>query len=432
MYGSSEISQKTSRNTEAFRDNGLVNNLFVKGWQRVRRAKQYQALRWRVRGEWHALRARSMAASDHERLVSPGLTVTGFISAESGLGEAARGILRSLDAARIPYNVRNVDFGPARRMVGAHPSSEKLLGSHLLVINPDWILPALREIDREEWKGQYKIGQWSWELEKVPSYFRPLSALFDELWAPSEFAASTLRTISTVPVYCIPHCISCSPDARFDRTYFHLPTNRFLFLFVFDWMSGFERKNPLAVIRAFTSAFPEPSSASLILKCINADEMSAEFQDFLREAALHPDIHIMNGYMPREEVDGLLNCCDCYVSLHRAEGFGMTVAEAMMLGKPVIATDYSATAEFLKAENGFPIGFQLQKVQQSVGPYQKGNRWAEPDTKAAAQVMRALVESPVLGQEKGQKAAETIRSQFSAQRIGLLISEHLQARVRVS
>ncbi len=146
----------------------------------------------------------------------------------------------------------------------------------------------------------------------------------------------------------------------------------FTFLYMWDYHSIFERKNPLALVEAFCSAFPSRSQASLVLKCMNAPNDATNHQRLLTATGDRPDIQILDAHLPQAHKNALLASCDCYVSPHRAEGFGLTMAEAMYLGKPVIATGYSGNLEFMTEANSHLIGYRLVDVGENTGHYPAG------------------------------------------------------------
>jgi glycosyltransferase involved in cell wall biosynthesis len=136
---------------------------------------------------------------------------------------------------------------------------------------------------------------------------------------------------------------------------------------------------------------------------------------------------VIDETLPRDRVYLLQAACDCFVSLHRSEGFGLSVAESMFLGKPVISTDWSGTAEFVNAENGCPVHYRLVSIEENAGPYHQGQVWADADLDHAAWHMRRLVEDRALGARLGAAAAATIRHEFSPARIGALYTQRLRA-----
>jgi glycosyltransferase involved in cell wall biosynthesis len=205
------------------------------------------------------------------------------------------------------------------------------------------------------------------------------------------------------------------PPSNVTRDALGLPEDKFLFLFTFDMLSFIERKNPWGAIEAYRRAFgPDFNETSLIIKVTNLDQFP-QHREPLRQAVASVKGILMDGYLERAELDGLFNLCDAYVSLHRSEGFGMTIAEAMHLGKPVIATDYSGNADYMNVNNSYPVGYELVELEQDHGPYKKGGVWADPDLDHAAAQMRRAFENQDEARFKGRRAAADIERWYGSE-----------------
>jgi hypothetical protein len=210
-----------------------------------------------------------------------------------------------------------------------------------------------------------------------------------------------------------------------------------VFLFVFDVHSHLARKNPAAVIAAFRRAFPEGGDARLVLKSVNAAADPEGYAELL-ELASGARIDFHDGYWSASDVRDLFAACDVYVSLHRSEGTGLTIAEAMGAGKPVIATDWSGNTDFADAGNSYPVGYELTSVGCNVGPYRQGETWAEPDIAHAAAQMRAVVDDPATAAYRGAAAQRRIERDYSASaiagivraRLDVIASRHLLGNLR--
>jgi glycosyltransferase involved in cell wall biosynthesis len=227
----------------------------------------------------------------------------------------------------------------------------------------------------------------------------------------------------------MPHSIAIERPAAQPavlRARFGLPSGPFLFLTVFDLNSTAARKNPQAVVEAFRQSGLGPSEAALVVKVQNTAANPAEFQAL--QAALRglPGSVLLDGTLSRAEVTALEAACDCFVSLHRAEGFGLALAECMLLGRPVIATDWSATAEYINAANGCPVRARVVELEANHGPYARGSTWAEPDTAHAAEWMRRLAGDRALALRLGAAARATIEARFSPAAIGARYRRRLE------
>lgn len=362
-----------------------------------------------------------------ERFISNGVNIFGFIDSESGVGEAARTLIRSVERAHIPYTLINSDQAPHRRK---ETQFSKKFGNanpyliNLIVIYGDMFGSELNRFGREKFENHYNIAYWAWELSILPPEWIPLLNNMNEVWTPSVFSARTIQEArKDVPVTVIPHAIEIK-KYPYSRARFGLPENTFLFLFMFDFYSIFERKNPLAVLRAFKNAFTPNDRVALVIKCSNNEVDKENFEKLKLEAEEHR-IFLIHKYLEREEVNSLMNVCDCYVSLHRSEGFGLSIAEAMALRKPVIATNYSGNTDFMNEKNSFPIPYKLVSLKRDYGPYRKGNVWAEPNEREAAKCMRLIYEAREVAARKGMFAQRDIVIRFSPDAVGRLVARRL-------
>jgi glycosyltransferase involved in cell wall biosynthesis len=205
-----------------------------------------------------------------------------------------------------------------------------------------------------------------------------------------------------------------------------LPEDRYLFLAMFDTNSVLQRKNPLGVLRAFKTAFPNSdNSVALVMKFNNPDYRQPLLQSVREEMAGREDVFMIDRIMPRNEVTSLIESCDCFVSLHRSEGFGLGPAEAMSLAKPAIITNWSGSVDYMTADNSIAIDYELVKLGQDYGPYKAHQTWAEPDVDQAAYWMKKIALEPELGRRLGQRAQETIEAHFSPRVVGALIRDRL-------
>ena len=261
---------------------------------------------------------------------------------------------------------------------------------------------VLSQTDEDLFDRRYNIGAWAWELQRFPARWYDRFAYYDEIWVGSSFIASAIAPISPIPVIRIPPVMAPSMEGLVtaDRVGWRRRPDEFLFLFMFDVHSHLPRKNPLAIIEAFRRAFRPSEPVRLILKCVNAESDPAGFRTLVdRASGAAIDIH--SGYVSAEALRGLMSSCDAYVSLHRSEGIGLTIADAMGLGKPVIATGWSGNTDFMDVSNAFPVGYRLVALEENVGPYHAGEVWAEPSVEHAAELMRFVVDHPDEARARG-------------------------------
>jgi glycosyltransferase involved in cell wall biosynthesis len=299
--------------------------------------------------------------------------------------------------------------------------------------------PASRDIDHHHGKafraGKYNIAYFAWELPEYPDTWVPAFDYYDEVWCPSDFTAAAIAIKSPLPVLTMPHAITVTPPAGTTaqlRARFNLPPEKFLFLTLFDLNSYSARKNPRAAIEAFrrsglVRAAGASGSAGLVIKVQNVVGNEADFATLQASVADLPGTVLLTETLSRADIYALEAACDCFVSLHRSEGFGLAVAESMALGKPVISTDWSATAEFVTPENGCPVRAKLVTLEQNHGPYPKGATWADPDPEHAAEWMRRLFADRALGARLGAAARETIATRFAPAVIGARYRRRLES-----
>lgn len=360
------------------------------------------------------------------------LNIVGFLRAELGVAESARCMARAADAAGLPAALVEL------RLPCKNPHGDDTFADRLQRENPHPVNvihldpPAARDIDHHHGAGfragRYNIGYWAWELPEFPDAWAPFADYFDEIWAPSHFSADAIAEKVPVPVLAMPHAISFArPPADGLRRRFGLPEDKYLFLFLYDLNSYSARKHPAAVLEAFRASGLAGRGAALVIKVHNTAGNADDFARLQAACADLPDTVLLTGTLTRAAVYELEAACDCFVSLHRSEGFGLAVAECMYLGKPVIATDWSATAEYLDARNGCPVPARLVALERNHGPYARGQTWAEPDVGIAADWMRRLAAAPDLGRRLGAAARATIEQRFSPAVIGARYRRRLEA-----
>ncbi len=275
----------------------------------------------------------------------------------------------------------------------------------------------------EFFKGRQTAGLWFWEVSQFPAQWQGAFEHLDEVWVASDHIARTLRELSPVPVQTMRLPVTPEAPPQMSRTELGMPQG-FCFLFVFDYRSVFKRKNPLGVVRAFCDAFEPGSGPSLVIKSIFGDEFPSERQALAAAASERPEIHLVEETIPVEAKNAMIASCDCYVSLHRSEGFGLTMAEAMYFGRPTIATAYSGNLDFMTAGNSYLVPHTMTEIGVDANPYPPDGEWAEPDLGRASSLMREVFENPKAAAERGRRGAADIRRTHSLQ----AACERIQAR----
>ena len=360
-----------------------------------------------------------------------GVNIFGFLDSESGVGEAARSLIRAVYRARIPFSLINSTNCPHRRRENQYSKLFSRFNPYpvnIIAIYGDMFGIELKRFGKKKFENRYNIAYWAWELPLFPPEWGALLDQVDEVWTPSAFVATGVKQLrKDIKCAVIPHAIDVE-KCPYSRSHFKLPGNQFLFLTMFDFYSIFERKNPLAVIRAFKEAFLPEEPVGLVIKCSNPNIDRENFR-LLEAAAKDHNIHLIPNYLDRDEVASLMNVCNCYVSLHRSEGFGLPMAEAMMLRKPVVATNWSGNADFMTEENSFPINYKIIPLERDYGIYRQGNFWADPDEHEASRRMRLVYENAEIAGRKGMFAQRDIMNKLSPDAIGRLVIKNLR-RVR--
>ena len=362
-----------------------------------------------------------------------GMNIVGFLRADLGVGESARCMARASDAAGIPGALVPL------RLNCKNPQTDDSFAARLQEDNPHAVNvihvdpPASRDIDHHHGKafrsGKYNIGYFAWELPDFPDAWTSAFDYFDEIWCPSDFTSAAVRQKCPLPVLTMPHAIGFArPKERPAelRARFGLPAEKFLFLTLFDLNSYAARKNPQGAITAFRNSGLVGDNAALVIKVHNAAGNPNDYASLKASVRDLPGTIMITETLSRPDVYALEAACDCFVSLHRSEGFGLAVAECMYLGKPVISTDWSATAEFVHADNGCPVRAATVALDQAHGPYAKGGTWAEPDVRQAADWMRAMFRDRALAARLGASARHTMETRFSPAVIGARYRDRLE------
>jgi glycosyltransferase involved in cell wall biosynthesis len=275
-------------------------------------------------------------------------------------------------------------------------------------------------------RGRYNIGIWLWETPTFPNEWYDRFAYYDEIWAPTSFIASVLAPISPVPVVRMPMVLAqeLSGSRGDGRRQFAIADNEFVYLFIFNFRSRVQRKNPQAVIDSFKNAFTPTEAARLIVKCSNSDFNQDYFREMKRSAEGHR-ISIIDGDSSEREIRNLVAASDCYVSLHRAEGVGLTISDAMAAGKPVIATGWSGNMDFMTVANSYPIRYEMRQLDQNIAHYRAGDVWAEACIQHAAETMRHVFMCRDEAAGRAERAKEDIQTDYSSAAVGKSLAARL-------
>lgn len=363
----------------------------------------------------------------------------------NGLGVAARSYLRALYRAPVALNVH-----PMERPFHVHAR-----------VAPDWQAPtfsgpadvALVHFNGDSWENlmsarqreiaasaRKRVGLFVWETSYVPGGWLPTVDGLDMIWAPTAFCAGIFRGITDVPVEVIPYVVENEPGAPAGaaakatlREAFALDPGRRVILYAFDGSSYLARKNPHALIRAFRAAGLAKSGWQLVLKTKHVFDLPDEGRKLLDLVGRSRDVVVIDRPLSQIELAALFDLCEVYASSHSSEGFGLTIAEAMEMGKVVVATDYGGSRDFLDATCGFPVKAEVAALEQTYGPYLRGAEWGQVDEDDLARALAEAARAVAGGDSAriGAAARARIRARLSAVAVAAAMEASL-SRLRAS
>ena len=340
----------------------------------------------------------SMFKSDtkrsYDKSLKPGVDVYGYFSTVSGVGEGARRMARALSSADVSHQTIEINRdGHLAHSPSTGPNRHKIALFH---INADQTPRVLDNIGPSTLKGQYRIGYWAWEVEKFPSAWMLAFDYLDEIWVPSEFVRQSISKVTAKPVVVVPHPVTPVANMAFPKS-IALPDDRFVFLCAIDLRSFEARKNPRGMVEAFRRAFPEQSDTDPVLAIkLSGGKVYAAARkalDTLIEA--DENIIVIDSTLSDDDWSALKANCDAFLSLHRSEGFGLSIAEMLAIGKPVIATNYGGNTDYLSEETGYLVNFSMAEIRPGEYPESAGEYWAEPDIDHAASIIRKIATEPL-------------------------------------
>jgi glycosyltransferase involved in cell wall biosynthesis len=333
-----------------------------------------------------------------------------------------------LDAAGVPALPIQGELAPPSRHDAefAYAAIDQAAYSiNILCINGDGVPVFAREAGRSFFEDRFTVALWWWEIGEPPASWARAYEFVDEVWVASQHLYDVIAPSCPVPVVRITLPVATPSFATRSRAQLGLPEDGFVFLYLHDYHSVPARKNPLGLIEAFRRAFPEPGEAKLVVKSMNSRSRPLEHERVALAAAGREDITLLDACLDAEEKNAMIAACDCYVSLHRSEGLGLTIAEAMLLGKPVIATGYGGTLEFMNERNSYLVDWEPVAVGERAHPYPPEAEWAQPDLDHAALLMRGVVSDPNEARARGELARDEISQRHSAAEAGETMARRL-------
>ncbi len=356
--------------------------------------------------EWATAKAFAELKKGEPEAIAGPLIVSGFFDEASGIGRAGSLTLAALKASGFepkPLHLRPLLAG--RR--GAFPVTPPG-GAWLIHCNPDEAVRALAYVDSSEWRGRRRIGYWAWELPVAPPSWSRVAKLFHELWVPSRFVAEALKAggVETC-IRVMPHPVSLPlPTPKRDRARFKWNETDFVVLALGDSKSSATRKNLLGAIEIYKRSFPTSGQTCLVVKMLERDSQVARQ---IEAAADRPDISFIAHRLPVEGIAAMIASADVILSPHRSEGFGLVLAEAMLLGVPALATGWSGNMEFMSRVPELLIKSTLVTVNDSTGVYRAPDQfWAEPDVTDAVNKLRTLAASMELRAALAKRGREDV------------------------
>jgi glycosyltransferase involved in cell wall biosynthesis len=364
-----------------------------------------------------------------ETVTVEGVNVFGPVEVASGLGNAVRGHLRAMWDAGLRTRIFPFRFDSRQgEQQFRYAEESAFYDLSLVYANPDATDFVESIYGDEIRRSKRKVGIWVWELPAAPVEHAARTRRYDEIWVPSNFNRRAYFAVTKTPVHVVPYVVEPAKRSAVDfRTRLGMHESAFVFLYMLDASSFVERKNPLALLRAFGMEFDGEPDVFLVLKVSNLNAASPFAEDLDVMRCVIGNLRVIQETFDESDVTALLCAADCYVSPHRSEGFGFTLAEAMALGKPVVATDYGSTCDFVRDGTGFPVRPTLVEIDADLGPYRGGAVWADTAAADLALEMRRVIRNPAEARRRSEAGRKLVQNRFSRQAIGRHIAERVQA-----
>ncbi len=355
----------------------------------------------------------------------------GYAEGNLGLGQSFRDDVIAAVNAKVPVAVFPFRVGVETRLSGPFMphlyDTKRPYPVNVIVVATDQIPSIFGSILGRSLAGSYNILRTYWELPDAPKCWRAYLTNINEIWAPNDFVKNAFRNVFSGPIRIVPTTVDVTTGKTSDRSAFGMDEDRFYFLYSFDYFSSPYRKNPLGLLQAFQQAFGcHDEKVGLIIKSIGPEKKHPKIRAEIQAAmTADPRIIRIHRTLERDEMLSLIRASDAYVSLHRSEGFGAGMAEAMMMGKIVIGTDFSGNKCFLNERTGFPVPYTIRAVQPHEYPWSSGQVWAEPVISEAVLIMRRVFERPEDALHRAVEGERFIKAEHSYAAVGQVMRKRL-------
>lgn len=349
-----------------------------------------------------------------------GINFFGPIHTEDGIGEAARLTLKCFQSLGLKIAINPLPRPVARGGEEKETNISMPYDINYFHFSSRWVEYYFDLIGYEVLSGKYNIAHWLTEVSNYPDNWAKNHVFFDEIWTASSFCQDSISMKIQIPTILIPYPILGAKKNNYVNSQLN-------FLVMANMYSDIERKNVLTAISAFLQAFPNEKNVHMVVKISNSDVDISYMNEIIKLIGADNRFTLMDEFISRKEVEELFCKADVYVSLHRAEGFGLTLGEAMLQGTPVITTAYSGNMDFCNQFNCFLVEYDMVKVGEERLRYQADDVWAEPRLDSAIKMYKRVYENPIEVQKKVQEASKLIKTNFST----TAISKKIELRLKV-
>ncbi|MGE4317495.1 MAG: glycosyltransferase [Deferribacterales bacterium] len=368
-------------------------------------------------------------AAEYAGKFCKGINLIGMATADMGIGEDLRMTAEALVNAGMPFNI--YEFPKDMHCSFTSTSHSQYINNRISYAVNIFCLPASSIIkayfhDSGIFEGRYNIAYTQWEFDDLPMVIgESFVEIIDEVWGISSFVAQAFSKATDKPVMAMKSSLYIENNKEYKRSHFKLPEDKFLFIFTFDGNSNLNRKNPLACVDAFLSAFGgTDANVGLVIKCMNTSNVS-DWQQYAEKIKSSGNIYLIEENLPKNEVMELVRSCDAFVSLHRSEGFGRGIAEAMLMDKAVVVTGYSGNMDFTLDDTAFLVSGKLEKVKKGQYLFAEGCMWMTASVADAADKMKECYYNTPLREAKIKNARALIETNHSTYAQGRALTERI-------